>query len=134
VSRTISLTLAALMLLPAAGPGPAEPTAGPSGTSGLLCTADEVRNESTGQVLPPVAPVFHAPGHLRQDGDFYLRTETQADEHGSIEAEHRIHRRTGAFETISMQTVHEVGEQYLVRITGTCKPADHRPLAQPSRY
>jgi hypothetical protein len=96
--------------------------AGPP-SAGLRCTAGEVRNESTGQALPAGRTFTHMGNQLREDGDFYVRTETIADEHGSTDIDHRIDRRTGIFETIAMQTVHEVGEQYMIRTTGTCRPA-----------
>jgi hypothetical protein len=102
--------------------------------AGLLCTAEQVRNESTGQLLPAGQPFAHSRDQLREDGDFYVRHEMIADEHGPTEIEHRIDRRTGTFEAVAMRTVHEVGEQYLVRTTGTCKPIGHTPLARPSRY
>jgi hypothetical protein len=107
----------------------------PSGAAaGLLCTVDNARNESTGQAEPTSPSFFHPLETLVENGDVYTRSESRTDTRGSTEVEHRIDRRTGTFETVSMQTVHEVGEQYLIRITGTCKPTDHRPLAQPPRY
>ena len=102
--------------------------------AGLLCTVESARNESTGQDEPTDRSFFHPRETLVEQGDVYARSESRSDADGSTEVEHRVDRRTGAFETISMQTVHAVGEQYMIRITGTCKPAEHTPLAQPPRY
>jgi hypothetical protein len=87
----------------------------------LTCTIETAANESTGEpVVFQNKTMVHALKDLRQDGDYYLGKQSLDDQDAHNEIAYRISRKTGRFEARYVQTRHDIGEEHVIRSTGTC--------------
>lgn len=90
----------------------------------LSCTVESAANESTGEPVPAEGHVFqHRLTDLKAEGERYTRSETIETPDSRSELSHAIDRASGRFETVAIQTRHDLGEEHAIRMNGTCRPA-----------
>lgn len=91
----------------------------------LSCTADRAVNDGTGERLPlPDAPFLHRLTPAEAQKESFSRTEHLSDGTAESAIEHQVDLKAGTFRAISSHTRHDLGESYLITISGKCVSID----------